>query len=823
MAKKQKMVVWMMLLNMMLATLAGCGNDSTYVQTDEAPATEDFYEGQTNDDAKAAADIENFPEENEVLKPALDEVIEDVFNYAESEGMEAVVDDDTIKELIEDNYDTLDDVEYFGEDYSYFIYDVLKDLAVFSPVPTVPDGIIVLKYTYGERRYWKDTNQYAFDTFTVNLDSIDPNTGDVQHFRTFSSKDTDSCGMADNGMLRNSEQARMHFNADFTWLTAEKTLADGSVHVGWIDENGYFTDVSAMVTDDTGDFGGLTIHSNPCFGPNDYFYFKDKSEANVKIKRVPLNHLAVSAVEVVDEDGSDKGFLTPLPDGSAKSGMWICDYYYDENMQYPAPGSIFEDWISPFECVGTDDGRVVKYSLDENGEQDHTELTPEIKDRWCDNPVVSPDASEIAFLSYLTVGGDQSYYLYTVPVDGGSPVKVSTDYTFGPHFIFRDGITGYQEGCCLLTWGIEEAETEEVTREDADKAEDQTVKFVEPTSKDFEYNYDAALKGVKITNYYGKAKAIRIPAELDGDFVKAIDLLGNDVITKITLPEGVIDIFFRNCKNLINITIPDGITNIGERAFMDCSNLTEITIPDSVTNIGQAAFSSCSSLTEITIPDSVTDIGEFAFTDCSSLTEITIPDSVTSIGRFAFRDCSSLTEITIPDGVTSIGEEIFQGCSSLKKITIPDSVTSIEGFAFMDCSSLTEITIPDSVTSIGYAAFQGCSSLTEITVPGGVAKIEENTFRDCDGLTSVIILNGVTRIEQDAFRDCSSLTSVTIPDSVTNIEAYAFAQCSSLRNLTIPDSVTKIAQFAFNGNDGLAVTYQGQEYTHANDPVGWWP
>jgi hypothetical protein len=169
------------------------------------------------------------------------------------------------------------------------------------------------------------------------------------------------------------------------------------------------------------------------------------------------------------------------------------------------------------------------------------------------------------------------------------------------------------------------------------------------------------------------------------------------------------------------VTIPTNIngltvTSIGVGAFQDTS-LINVTIPNSVTNIGEGAFGFCTSLANITIPNSATTIGVEAFYDCTSLMSVTIPNSVTSIGEEAFDDCTGLTNVMIGNSVTSIGENAF-GLTSLTSVTIPGSVTSIGYGAFSGCSSLTNATIDNGVTSIGEFAFEGDDSLTGIYFQG---------------------------------------------------------------------------------------------------------
>ncbi|MCL2410042.1 MAG: leucine-rich repeat domain-containing protein [Treponema sp.] len=86
------------------------------------------------------------------------------------------------------------------------------------------------------------------------------------------------------------------------------------------------------------------------------------------------------------------------------------------------------------------------------------------------------------------------------------------------------------------------------------------------------------------------------------------------------------------------------VTEIGFEAFQN-KNLISVSIPNGVTSIEDAAFEH-NQLTSVTIPNSVTHIGDMAFWN-NQLTSVTIPNSVTSIGYNAFRD-NQLTSVSIP-------------------------------------------------------------------------------------------------------------------------------------------------------------------------------
>ena len=109
---------------------------------------------------------------------------------------------------------------------------------------------------------------------------------------------------------------------------------------------------------------------------------------------------------------------------------------------------------------------------------------------------------------------------------------------------------------------------------------------------------------------------------------------------------------------------------IGPSTFEDCSGLTSLTLPAGITEIGDFAFWGCSGLTSLTLPAGITSIGYDAFYGCSGLTSLTLPDGITEIGIYAFKGCSGLTSLTLPDGITWIGHDAFKGCSGLTSIYV---------------------------------------------------------------------------------------------------------------------------------------------------------
>ncbi|MCM1578261.1 MAG: leucine-rich repeat protein, partial [Ruminococcus sp.] len=170
--------------------------------------------------------------------------------------------------------------------------------------------------------------------------------------------------------------------------------------------------------------------------------------------------------------------------------------------------------------------------------------------------------------------------------------------------------------------------------ETAETAETVTAESKRKTWEDYEYTEDKFGNAI-ITGYTGHSEDITIPQKINGLTVVQI---GGSAF------EGA-DIF--------QAVIPEGVREIGERAFDECGSLTEVILPESTVIIGDRAFISCTNLKSINIPDGVRTVGEWAFMGCSELSGVTLPESLEILGEGAFTGCG-LTDITIPAGVSNV-------------------------------------------------------------------------------------------------------------------------------------------------------------------------
>jgi hypothetical protein len=138
-------------------------------------------------------------------------------------------------------------------------------------------------------------------------------------------------------------------------------------------------------------------------------------------------------------------------------------------------------------------------------------------------------------------------------------------------------------------------------------------------------NHPAVDYGVVITEYKGNAKAVTIPAVIDG----------SPVI-------GLGDFAFAGNTSITSVTIPAGVKGIGDYVFQGCTGLTSVTLPAGITKIENGTFSGCSSLRSISIPNSVTKIEDYAFQGCTALASVTLPNSGIRIDNSAFTACPVL-------------------------------------------------------------------------------------------------------------------------------------------------------------------------------------
>lgn len=226
------------------------------------------------------------------------------------------------------------------------------------------------------------------------------------------------------------------------------------------------------------------------------------------------------------------------------------------------------------------------------------------------------------------------------------------------------------------------------------------------------------------------------------------------------------------------------LTGLNKGAFSGCSRLQNVTVPDGLTSIGDHAFENCFILSEFDFPSNLKSIGSSAFSMCSSLRNAVIPSGVTSISYFAFNECYSLEKVTIENGVKYINGSAFRKCSFLTSIVIPDSVTVIEDYAFYYCTRLKSVKISANISELGKEVFYNTMAYKDsANRVGDAIYIDDCLIRVsyCQGV--FIVREGTKAIAGEAFYACTGLTGVVIPLSVRGVGDEAFDACGKFTDV----------------------------------------
>jgi len=312
-----------------------------------------------------------------------------------------------------------------------------------------------------------------------------------------------------------------------------------------------------------------------------------------------------------------------------------------------------------------------------------------------------------------------------------------------------------------------------------------------------------------------------------------------------------------------NVSVEDGVTHVGDNAFLWASSLRGLFLADSVTSVGDYAFAKCPNLYILSVSENLTSFGYGAFFMCPGIVDFTIAEGTDEIPDNAFGQCEELRSIVIPGSASRIGEEAFMDCTSILYADIKDGVRTICSHAFAFCSALNTVHIPNSVEKIEKFAFSHCHALKDVyfggtreewesiveygegddTLQNAVIHFETDAFPvhgPCgDGaqweysaadqrltisgtgamyrydvyggapwkdfeIEKIVIGDGITTIGTEAFFATKGLLSVEMSDTVETIENSAFGFCGTLRGIRLSRSLITVGAGAFASCSSLS-------------------
>lgn len=255
-----------------------------------------------------------------------------------------------------------------------------------------------------------------------------------------------------------------------------------------------------------------------------------------------------------------------------------------------------------------------------------------------------------------------------------------------------------------------------------------------------------------------------------------------------------------------DISIPEGITVIGDRLFSNNKNITSVIISDSVEIVSYNTFEGCSNLKSIVFPEKLLGNDYDEYGDESNLNKLSL----------SLSECENLQSVVLPKNISFVD---FSGCVGLEKITLPSNCNQVN---FNNCTNLKSLEFENGVKNLGFTfdAFKGCSNLELIKFPNSLEfigfknekhpvcfptlcdspKLKFQVDKDNKYFSTADNGKMLTSKDGKTLYSWAGLSGdVTIPKNISIIEnSSSIIEGYDIKTLTIPEHVEFLGGYSFS-------------------------
>lgn len=276
-----------------------------------------------------------------------------------------------------------------------------------------------------------------------------------------------------------------------------------------------------------------------------------------------------------------------------------------------------------------------------------------------------------------------------------------------------------------------------------------------------------------------------------------------------------------------SISLPYGITYIGENAFSDCTSLTDVYYGGNENNFAGVTVSSgneplSSALFHIAASGTCGDAVSWELDISSGTLTISGDGAMYDFDKAPwYNSKDSITTVVILSGVASIGENAFADCAELKTALIANTVLHIGSDAFKNCVSLVDVYFEGLAVEWSEIG----AEIPQITTVHYNSICGDGVFWEFDGVDTLTLEGRGATYDFDADAPWSniaqSIKKARISDGIVSIGEGAFLECTALSNVYYGGDSYEWSEVEIkNGNAPLTSARIHYTYTVTYDAAG---